>query len=98
MTKLYAIQGDVRFDKIDLIPKEAKRKDTLILVYGEATNHAHRILNGEVYEFEKRLFFKTNGTDLVHDEHNTIHFDKGSYEVIRQREITSGDMTKIVID
>jgi hypothetical protein len=90
-------QGDVLLVPVDAIPgegKRAKREGTrLVLAEGEATGHAHVVLG------EGRLYLPgaergTAGTyllveepaTLVHDEHDAIGLEPGTYEVRRQRE------------
>jgi len=60
-----------------------------ILVYGEATGHAHRI-DSDVPVIMDSPQGKTISSvvpfRLVHDEHDTIEIPEGTYRVIRQRE------------
>lgn len=98
MNKILAIQGDLRFIKAKESRKGKKRKDT-VLVYGESTGHKHYLNDGEVYDYGERLLFSVPAnTTIVHEEHNPIPFEKGDYEVIRQREYKSSNMTALVID
>jgi hypothetical protein len=90
-------QGDVLLVPVDAIPGESKRATSegtrLVLAEGEATGHAHVVLG------EGRLYLPgtqrgTAGTyllvegpaTLVHDEHDAIGLEPGTYEVRRQRE------------
>ncbi len=80
-------QGDVLVRKIEKLPKRAKKLETDIIVMGEATGHAHRIQNGDIFRSGPTMFLHANkGAALVHEEHATIELDPGFYEVIRQRE------------
>jgi hypothetical protein len=95
-----AIQGDLFIIKIDKIPSGAKKRDNLILVEGESTGHAHRLSEGEVYDYQDRLLFTVpaNAT-IIHEEHRIIPLpEKGTYEIIRQRQKSKDSMTKLVID
>lgn len=92
-------QGDLKIIKIESLPKRAKRKQDNILVYGEVTGHMHRVVNGEPYEYGDRLFVNANSlTTIIHDEHNPIELGEGVYEIKRQREYNSGNMTRLVVD
>lgn len=93
-------QGDVLIKEIKSLPKDVKLKKTNVLVWGEVTLHSHRLQKGEVYEDKvKNMFLNvTNKTMIVHEEHKPIKLEKGVYAVIRQKEYTSGDMTKLVVD
>lgn len=82
-------QGDLLIKKVEKLPAKLKKRDGLVLVEGEATGHAHRLTFGEVYETNDgpTLFFNlTKPAALVHEEHATIDFEPGIYEVVRQRE------------
>ena len=82
-------QGDILLRKIKKLPKRATRLNTNVLLEGEATGHAHRIENGQIYQggFDDTLFVEAiEGTSLVHDEHDPIKLEPGFYQFIRQRE------------
>jgi hypothetical protein len=86
MVKMYR-QGDLLFMEVDSIPKIAKLVDSTIILRGEATGHAHRIENGQVFRTWDQTFLKADqGAKVVHDEHGPIELDAGVYVVIRQRE------------
>ena len=53
MTKQYR-QGDLLLVKTDKMPNAAKKKKTDIIIEGEATGHAHRLVNGLIYENMQR--------------------------------------------
>lgn len=93
-------QGDLLITQVDSIPKGLKERKSLVLVYGEATGHAHRLTNGKVFEGKDNLLYLmlNKGADLVHEEHKTISLKKGKYMVIRQKEYTNKDAVKIVKD
>ncbi len=48
MVKIYR-QGDVLFKKIESLPKKKRKLDTDVIVKGEATGCAHRIVNGDIF-------------------------------------------------
>ena len=92
-------QGDLLIQEISSFPEGVTPQTSTILVRGESTGHAHRILGAEVFQKNGALFFKVSSkVQLVHDEHKLIVFGKGLYSVLRQREYVSSDMTKIVTD
>ena len=98
--KTIGIQGDIRIIKIDTLPKGAKKRLGNILVEGESTGNAHRLVNGEVYELEDRILFTIPfPTTIIHDEHEPIPLEMpGVYEIKRQREYTKDNMTRLVVD
>lgn len=90
-------QGDVLIVPIDQVPANVtpvpRENGAAILAHGEATGHAHRILDESAElvtaEGAAELYLLVNGdqaVELTHDEHDTIRLDPGAYEVRRQRE------------
>jgi hypothetical protein len=81
-------QGDILFKKIEKI--EWRWNDLLntdIILMGEATGHAHRAVNAELWGRETPRFIIANDhTKIIHDEHHTINLPAGMYQIIRQRE------------
>jgi len=66
-------QGDVLIRDPVPLPKGAKRLVGDIVQEGEVTGHAHRIVNGEVWECEGRRFVVTNeDASLKHEEHKKL--------------------------
>ena len=102
MVKMYR-QGDVLLKKIETIPEGAQPTNDDVILRGEATGHAHRLVNGTIFT---RTSFPTNqmyveakvGAALVHEEHSTIEIEPGLYEVIRQREYDPKSRTRFVED
>lgn len=99
MKKQYR-QGDVLLIEIDKLPKNVKKLNHRTLAYGEVTGHSHRAVDGELYEDEtKNLFLQVAfPTEIIHEEHRPIELPAGNYAVIRQREYTKKDMTRLVVD
>ena len=81
-------QGDVLIKKVKELPKKSKKLETDIIVLGEATGHAHRIVNGTIYRSNRNVrYIKANkGAELIHDEHGPIKIEPGIYEIVIQRE------------
>ena len=99
MKKQYR-QGDVFIQNIEEMPKELKKIISGVVVIGEATGHAHRLIGGEVFKDKMgKMFLDVKKTaQLIHDEHKPIVLVKGKWAVVRQREYVSSDMTKIIVD
>ena len=98
---LKAIQGDLMIIKLDKgIPKTAIKRPNNVLVEGETTGHAHRLSEGEVYDHQDRIIFTAPvGANIYHEEHDIYEIpETGDYEIIRQRQKTSRDMTQLVVD
>ena len=87
MAKLYR-QGDVIFRRIEKIPKNARKSEDRILVRGETTGHAHQASKQLLVfrEPETQRIFVSGSGQILHEEHATLELEKGTYEVIRQRE------------
>lgn len=91
-------QGDVLFTEIESLPKGLKKLKTDVIVWGEATGHAHRLVGGDVFSDANGMLFldvKKSGK-VVHEEHNTIPLKKGRYAVVRQREYTPEAIRTVV--
>ena len=93
-------QGDVGFLKIEELPLKLKKKKDNVIVYGEVTGHAHRLIDGSIHKDDDgQMYLITKDTaHVVHEEHNTVKLEKGYWKILRQREYTSQDMTRLVID
>lgn len=96
-------QGDV-FLKPSGIPSQARPGKTdgrrIVLAYGEVTGHAHAIADiGSVALREtkdgRRFLDVKETTPLTHEEHGAIHIDRGSYEIIIQREYTPEEIRNV---
>lgn len=85
---------------IDQLPKGLKKVINGVLLLGESTGHAHRIVGGEAFEdAHKNMYLQVVGrAQIVHEEHKPINLKAGKYAVIRQREYVSTDMIKVVVD
>jgi hypothetical protein len=81
-------QGDVLFVKVDALPEALTEWKNNVLVEGEVTGHAHRLQEGKIWETPQGLLFlaAVTGSQIVHEEHNTINLEPGYWQVIRQRE------------
>ena len=98
-------QGDVLLREaiIDLTSaKEVKRKNgAIVLAEGEATGHAHRIMDVDALFFEKdgKFYLKNEKTVTVqHEEHKPITIEPGIWEVgqVREKDWLSGMVSKVV--
>ncbi len=102
-------QGDVILEKIENIPsshtEEKPGPKGLVLKFGSATGHMHRILQGARLLKAPENSEGTNdvlvvgdeGADLVHEEHATIHLPAGNYALLQQREY-SPEAIRTVMD
>ncbi len=88
MRKMYR-QGDILLVQVSKIPPKHRKVTSNVLVYGEATGHAHRVQGGNVVQTYKTgsiFVIARKGTTLVHNEHGPIDLEPGKYQLIRQRE------------
>jgi hypothetical protein len=85
-------QGDVLLVAVDALPEGAvavKRSGRLVLAEGEATGHAHAILERDAREFrvgDERFVLVRSKAQLIHEEHAAIDLPAGTYRVVIQRE------------
>lgn len=91
--------GDLLIRKIDSLPKGVRSQKGKILAKGETTGHAHTIEDAKLYGKQGTLYFKVEESKvatLTHQEHDTLTFDPGIYEVIRQREYDGENIRRVV--
>jgi hypothetical protein len=84
-------QGDVTLYPVDRLPaglpKQARIRGRIVVQEGEATGHAHAVLDrgADLYgtELETRFLqvLTEGGVALIHEEHDTITIPGGVYEV-----------------
>jgi hypothetical protein len=78
-------QGDVILKVVDNLPNGMKVKEDKIVAEGEATGHMHRILAEDAMVFvtkEGDIFVDSpSGTEITHDEHDTINLPAGRYHI-----------------
>lgn len=88
-------QGDVLLEKVAELPAGlepiARENGKIVLAHGEATGHAHAVVNRVAKFFQqpttgKRFLHIQKPAVLTHQEHATIDLEPGVYEVKRQRE------------
>ena len=84
-------QGDLLIERVDTqIPKNAKiLNNTGVLALGEKTGHSHRCVPATtVYKNDQGQEFINleQPTELVHEEHNTIGLEPGTYVITHERE------------
>lgn len=73
---------------------ESRASDN-VLVYGEATGHAHRVQGDTATVFDVgdiKEIDAPKGFSVVHEEHATIELPEGYYRVRRQREYDESEI------
>nr|MDO8110103.1 hypothetical protein [Candidatus Sigynarchaeota archaeon] len=92
-------QGDILLVETGEIPEFAKKRNDKVLVEGELTGHAHRVVNADVFDFMGSVFVAAEeGARLVHDEHGPIALIPGNYRMVRQREFVPNERAMQVRD
>lgn len=86
--KMMHRQGDVLFVKVAELPSGVVERKNDVLVEGEATGHAHRLTEGQIWQTREGVLFLSAvvGSKIVHEEHTPIELEPGYWQVIRQRE------------
>jgi hypothetical protein len=88
-------QGDLLFRKVEKIPSNADVVKNGVILKGEATGHAHKLVGGTVFSQStgfmgngpRQMFLQVEKSGrVIHEEHRTIELEIGYYIVIRQRE------------
>jgi len=95
-------QGDVFIVRIRAIPKKAEavpRQDgRIVLAYGEATGHAHAVLDEDVRLLamgDRRFLEVASPATVRHEEHAPVALPAGRYEVVRQREYAPEEIRNV---
>lgn len=96
-------QGDVFLVQVREIPKKAaaveREKGRIVLAYGEATGHAHAVLDADVQLLAlgdaRFLEVGGKGATVRHEEHAPIKLAPGLYEVKRQREYSPEEIRNV---
>jgi hypothetical protein len=93
-------QGDLLFVREDARPAgELVARETLVIVEGEATGHAHRLTGGVILDAPDGGVYLDlpEAARVVHQEHDAITLGPGLWRVIRQREYTP-EAVRTVLD
>lgn len=99
--------GDINMQEVKVLKGEVvKHNGSIIIGYGEATGHHHRLTvknpdnlvvrqDGDTWYFEL-----LEDGQLTHEEHKTIPIKKGLYKKIHEREVDhfAGSVVRRVID
>lgn len=97
-----ARQGDVLFTAIsqDELPPDLTEQKSNVIVDGEVTGHAHRLVDGRILVGALGAMYLevVRATRVVHEEHNPITLEPGTYKVTRQREYVAPDIERMVLD
>lgn len=92
-------QGDVLIADIPALPESSTRRESPVLVTGEATGHAHRVEapeTAEVWVVNGQLYLKVlDPTRIIHEEHLPITIPPGIYRIWQQREYTPRAIRRI---
>lgn len=97
-------QGDVLCQQIDKLPEGVEEKKNegpmLVLRYGSATGHSHAFRSEDAREWvkgsERYIEILNDQAPLLHEEHSTIPFAKGFYQVVQQREWVSSQFRTVI--
>lgn len=81
-------QGDVLFVKVAELPAALVEHKSDVLVEGEATGHAHRFTEGQIWQTREGLLYlrAVAGSKIVHEEHAALSLEPGYWQMIRQKE------------
>lgn len=77
-------QGDTLYFPIENLPKDLEKQKDNIIQHGEATGHAHRLINGEIYIEPKskvKYLRLIHPSDIIHEEHHSVTLPPGAYRI-----------------
>ncbi|MHB8124682.1 MAG: hypothetical protein ACYDEJ_03395 [Desulfitobacteriaceae bacterium] len=87
MSKFSARHGDIYLESINEIPEGAVERKSNIILGGTATGHAHKLINGCIFDKDETAYIQSNAeAAIVHEEHKRIDLPVGSYIITFQRE------------
>lgn len=99
-------QGDILFVKAIEAPSgdEVARdnQNRVVVAEGEATGHCHAIHEDAVKMFRDNKLDRTwivvsdNAADVVHEEHDTITLDEGTWRIVYQRQYMRGQVRRVL--
>ncbi len=98
-------QGDILFVKHtdnpsgDIVSRDHQNR--LVVAEGEATGHAHAIHDNAVTLFRDDVLNRAwvvveEQADVVHEEHDTITLDSGTWMVVYQRQYVRGQIRRVL--
>jgi hypothetical protein len=103
--KLYR-QGDLLIISVNQLPDNIQKKQSLILLEGEATGHKHQLSSGIVYKsivppardnhYLLGAFILEEASTLTHPEHQTIELPPGIYKFYSQREYDEQEERQVI--
>jgi len=93
--------GDVLIERCPEIPSGVRRAPHVVLARGEATGHAHRILEPKtavLFEGEDEGYLQVcaDHATLVHEEHHPITLTQGVYRFWFQREYSPKEIRRVI--
>jgi hypothetical protein len=81
------IFGIQKANKKRIIESGFVPKADSVIIEGEISGHKHEIVNGKLYEKDKKIILEANkGCLLKHPEHQPINIPEGTYEIAIQVE------------
>jgi len=92
--------GDLLLRRVESIPTDAQKLDSLTLAEGEATGHHHTFTAGQVQlyapahltdDVAKYIEVKTKKASLTHQEHKQIDVPQGMWQLSIEREYSPVD-------
>lgn len=89
--------GDLLIVPVASLPGAAvqESRDSVVLAYGEATGHAHRVeqAGAELWQhLNERYLVLARPGRITHEEHAAVELPAGIYQVIRQRVYTPAEI------
>jgi hypothetical protein len=96
-------QGDVLLVEVETMPTvmtEISELGDIILAHGEATGHAHRIVNpaqkAKLWDSgAERLLQAMETVALTHEEHDGIEIAPGMYRIVIQTEYSPTSLRRV---
>jgi len=98
-------QGDILFIKHgdtpsgEVVPRDAHNR--IVVAEGEATGHAHAIHEETATLYRDNALNRTwvvvdESAHVVHEEHDTVTLDSGTWLVVYQRQYVRGQVRRVL--
>lgn len=77
-------QGDTLYFPVETLPNNIQKQEDNIIQHGEATGHAHRLMEGEIFtepSTKVKYIQLARPSTVVHEEHAPITLPPGAYRI-----------------
>ena len=84
ITKELIQQGDTLYFPVEAVPTNLEKQTNNVIQEGEATGHAHRLTEGEIFvepTTKTKYLRLVNAAEVRHEEHAPVYLPPGDYRI-----------------